>query len=185
MDYRIEARGQNGVAEFISNDNNVVSVVTSFRLLGVILDSKSSTLVLAATCMLINRKLFSIKRLFYLSTSVKLQFFKTFLLPYFDYCISLAVYFSKATLQKWCTCYYASLFKLFKFDFTDLESNQINDRLKSYGLFAFQHRVFYASLFSHTKFSLNILRQSCVISSHSQITALIPMYYHLKVKRKY
>jgi hypothetical protein len=37
----------------------------------------------------INRKLYSINRLFYLPFNVKLQFFKSFLLPYFDYGISL------------------------------------------------------------------------------------------------
>ena len=43
----------------------------------------------------IKRKTYCIKRLFFLSTNVKLQFFKTFILPYFDYCLSLAIYFSK------------------------------------------------------------------------------------------
>ena len=132
-------------------DSNEVSVVKTFRLLGVILDNKLSfSAHISAICLQINRKLFSIKRIFYLSRSVKLQFFKTFILPYFDYCLSLSVYFPKATLQKLCTCYYASLFRLFKFDFTDLDMNEINDFLRKYGLSAFQHRVFMQlSLFTY------------------------------------
>ena len=43
--------------------------------------------------------MFRIKRLFYLATSVKIQFFKTFILPYFDYCLSLIIYFPKSTFQ--------------------------------------------------------------------------------------
>ena len=38
---------------------------------------------------IINRQMYNIKRLFYLATSVKIQSFKTFILPYFDNCLSL------------------------------------------------------------------------------------------------
>ena len=76
-----------------------VSVVTEFKLLGVTLDNKLNfNKHIAIMCRQINSKLFSIKRLFVLSTSVKMQFFKTFVLPYFDYCISLLVYFPKLML---------------------------------------------------------------------------------------
>ncbi len=34
-----------------------------------------------------NWKMYIIKRLFYLCTSVKIQFFKTFILLFFDYCL--------------------------------------------------------------------------------------------------
>ena len=52
-------------------DGNDVKVVSSFRLLGVVLDNKLNfNAHVSATCSLINRKLFSIKRLFYLATSV-------------------------------------------------------------------------------------------------------------------
>lgn len=128
--------------EVIYIDGTPVKVVSSFKLLGVTIDNKLSFRAhVSAVCSIINRKLFSIKRLFYLATSVKMQFFKSFILPYFDYCLSLSVYFPKATLQKLATCYYATLFRLFKFDFSELDSNAINDFLKNYGLFAFQHRI--------------------------------------------
>ena len=71
-----------------------VSVVTSFKLLGVTIDNK---LTFTEHCSIlkkiVNWKMHSIKRLFYLCTSVKIQFFKTFILPYFDYCLSLITYF--------------------------------------------------------------------------------------------
>lgn len=44
-------------------------------------------------------KLLAIKRLFQLCTSVKIQFYKTFILPYFDNCCSLQVFVPKLTIQ--------------------------------------------------------------------------------------
>ena len=70
-----------------------------------------------------------------------MKFSKSFILPYFDYCLSLSAYFLRATLQKLCTCFYASLFRLFKFDFTNFDVTGINEFLKNYGLFAFKLRV--------------------------------------------
>ena len=77
-------------------DKNSVEVVQEFRLLGVNIDNKLNFKkhVENVKC-LVNRKLFSIKIIFYLSQSVKLQFFKTFILPHFDYCSSLVIHFSK------------------------------------------------------------------------------------------
>ena len=99
----------------------------------------------------INRKLFSIKRLFFLSTSVKLQFCKTFIMPHFDYSISLLIYMPKATIQKIKNCFDYCLYKLFNFkieaynalnDRIDSEDivNNFNFKVEKYGLFAFEHR---------------------------------------------
>ncbi len=74
----------------------------------------------------INSKLFSINRLFVLSTSAKMQFFKTFVLSYFDYCISLLVYFPNLMLQKLSKCFYLCLFKIFNYKFYDCHPNDIN-----------------------------------------------------------
>ena len=83
-----------------------------------------------------------------------MQFLKSFILPYLDYCLSLSVYFPKTTLQKLSTCYYATIFRLFKFDFSELESDEINEFLKNYGLFAFQHRIMLRiSLFTYRTIS--------------------------------
>ena len=123
-------------------NNIMIEVVTKFKLLGIQIDNKLSfEQHVSDTCLKINRKLFSIKRIFYLSTSVKLQFFKTFLLPHFDYCISLSIYFSKRAIQKLSNCYYMCLNKLFKFNLTNMTVNTINDYLKQYNLFSLQHRI--------------------------------------------
>ena len=57
--------------------------------------------------------------LFYMPTSVKVQFFKTFVLPYFDYCLTLSIYYTKTLIQKVCNCYYLALSKLFNSTKTD------------------------------------------------------------------
>ncbi len=87
---------KNKLPKEIKINDTSVKVVDSFKLLGVTIDNGLNfTKYTSDIRITINRKLFGIKRLFYLSTSVKIQFFKTFILPYFDYCLSLLIYFPK------------------------------------------------------------------------------------------
>ena len=119
-----------------------IKVVRQFKLLGVILDDKMLfNKHIASICIKINFRLYSIKKLFYLATSVKkVQFFKAFILPYFDYCLSLSIYYSKAVLQKLCNCYNMCLCKLFnstkqdKFNFYENEPNSINKFLMKFNI---------------------------------------------------
>ena len=130
--------------EISLSDKITIKVVDKFKLLGVDLDSDLTfAKFISNICLQVNRKLYSIKRLFFLYFSVKLQFFKTFCLPYFDYCISLAIYIKKTLLSKLCKSYYSCLFKLFKFKLVDLDVSSTNDFLKNYNLFSFQARLFY------------------------------------------
>ena len=129
-----------------------VKVVHQFKLLGITIDDKMLfTKYIASICLKVNYKLYSIKKLFYLSTSVKVQFFKAFILPYFDYCLSLSIYYSKCVIQKLCNCYNMCLVKLFnstkndKFIFNDEDDDKlikINNFLKKFNIFSFTHRIF-------------------------------------------
>ena len=95
--------------------------------------------MLVNVCKQVNVKLFSIKRLSYLPFSMKLQFFKTFTLPLFDYCLSFICYY-----------YFACLFKLFKFDLTFKLLDETYNFLQGYYLFVFINRVVLRlSLFAH------------------------------------
>ena len=67
-------------------------------------------------------------------------FFKAFILPSFDYCISLALYFSKKSLQKLCKSFYFCLYKLFKFNFYNKSEKYINEFLEPFGISSFQNR---------------------------------------------
>lgn len=119
-----------------------VQIVDKFRLLGITLDAKLNFEInVSELRQQINRKLYSIKKLFYLSLSVKIQFFKTFMLPYFDYCSSIIIYFSNKAMQKLANCYYLCLYKLFKISFDSNEPNVVNNVLKKWGLFNLHHRL--------------------------------------------
>jgi hypothetical protein len=124
-----------------------VEVVKEFKLLGVTIDSKLDFgQYVSDTCSKVYTRLCSIKNLFYLSTSVKVQFFKTFILPHFDYCSSLYVYFPKQAIRRLSKSYYLCLSKLLKFHHSPLcdssgSANVLNDKLKKYGLLTFQHRL--------------------------------------------
>ena len=143
-------RIKNKLPKHITIDGNDVEVVESFKLLGVTIDNK---LTFSKYCSdvkkNINIKIFSIKRLFYLSTAVKIQFFKTFVMPYFDYCLSILIYFPKIAIQKLSNCFNNCLYNLFKFkiDVGENETasnehiNDFNNELQKYGLFSFQHRL--------------------------------------------
>ena len=130
--------------EFIEVLGNRILVVDEFKLLGITLDNTLNFCKhVSNTLKAINSKLFSIKRLFFLPLAVKIQFFKTFILPYFDYCFSLCIYFPKYVLQNLQNHYYFCLFKLFEFDFKNLNYSEINNFLKNYKLFSFECGVFY------------------------------------------
>ena len=127
-------------------NGTAVSTVKEFKLLGVTIDDRLNfDKHVAIVCRQINSKLFSIKRLFQLSTSVKVQFFKTFVLPYFDYCASLAVYYPNSLVQKLTNCYFTSLSLLFKFCHDKFKTNSCpgyrNKFLEKYGLSSYQHRL--------------------------------------------
>jgi len=125
--------------------NSRIQVVDNFKLLGVTIDNQLKFDMFTSEIRnTIVKKMYSIKKLFYLSTSVKIQFFKTFLLPYFDYCSSLAIYYVKTANQRMCNCYNYCLFKLFKFkneSKSNEELNNYNNFLEKYGLSTFEHRL--------------------------------------------
>jgi hypothetical protein len=127
--------------ETIKYNNININVVSSFKLLGVIIDNKLTfNDFIRETKKNINKKLYSIKRLFYLAHSVKLQFFKSFIMPYFNYCLTLSIYFAKTSLQSLSNCYYLCLYKLFKFKAVD-DLNLTNNNLEIYKLHSFQHHI--------------------------------------------
>ena len=104
--------------------------------------------------------MYSIKRLFFLCTSVKIHFFKTFILPYFDYCLSLIIYFPSSAYQSLNNCFNICLYKLFKFR-PEINSDEEEDeekimknfieKLHSYNLFTLQSRIYNKLLmFAHS-----------------------------------
>jgi len=135
--------------ETIKFNNVDIEVVSSFKLLGVTIDNKLTfSKYISMTCGRINGVLHSIKRLFFLPLATKVQFFKTFILPLFDYCLSLSIYYAKYIIAKLSNCYYITMAKLFssnrsdKFNFSNKSFDEIQSFLANYKLFSFSHRVF-------------------------------------------
>ena len=127
---------------FIEFESTRIEIVSEFKLLGVILDNKlnfHSHIQHIKSC--INTRLFSICKINQLSFSVKLQFFKTFILPYFDYCSSLFIYFNNDNIQSLFNIYLLSLFHLFKLDFSNKNIFEINNLLTPFHLTSFHHRI--------------------------------------------
>ena len=126
-----------------------VEVVSKFKLLGVILDNNLNFIEnFENTSRKVYSSLFSLKSKFFLSKETKLQFFKTFILPLFDYCISLIIYYSLDLRNKLVKLYKFCLRKLLNISFSDnkgepLSSNECNSLLMNFNLFSFEHRVLY------------------------------------------
>ena len=107
--------------DFIEIDGQKVMSVKKFRLLGVNLDNRLNFESHAyEQSNVINKRIYSIKRMFFLPFNLKMTFFKAFILPYFDYCISLSIYFSHNALKKFNKTYYLCLHKLFGFKFNNM-----------------------------------------------------------------
>lgn len=94
--------------------------------------------------MVFEQKLKLLARFHLFQDAVKIQFFKSFIIPYFDYCMSLSIYFNKQSIQKICNKYYFCLYKLFNIDASTYESlNDLNNHLKiRFKLSTLQHRIF-------------------------------------------
>ena len=134
--------------DFIEIDGQKVMSVKKFRLLGVNLDNRLNFEAHAyEQSNVINKRIYSIKRMFFLPFNLKMTFFKAFILPYFDYCISLSIYFSHNALKKFNKTYYLCLHKLFGFKFNNMNLAQVNSFLKEFNIFPYQYRVFMRTSF--------------------------------------
>ena len=131
--------------KFIRIGSVDVEVVHNFRLLGVTIDDKLNFLTHTSNIRRsVNIRLYSIHKLFYLPFQVKLQFFKTFILPHFDYCSTLLIYFSKRAIQRLADSYFICIHKLFnisKYIATSNDYNLLNNTLESFNISCFQHRL--------------------------------------------
>ena len=137
--------------EFFMINNQQVKVVSDFKLLGIIIDNKLS--FAKNTCKVrksINIRLYAIQKLFQLPMCVKIQFIKTLILPYFDYCSTLFIYYSINIIQKLANTYNNCSFKLINTKQicnlsiqTFSNFNKWNNLLSIYYLNSFQHRILF------------------------------------------
>jgi len=125
-------------------DGFEVEVVKKFKLLGIMIDhTLSFNDYLIDLKKKVNTKLYSIKKIFYLSLSVKVQFFKSFILPHFDYCLSLVVFLSKRQIEKLTKFYNVCLLRLLDVKIFDYSDNEQLIALKKFNLLPFKMRICY------------------------------------------
>ena len=124
------------------NGNGIeIEVVDKFKLLGITLYSKLIfSSYVSSICGRVNGILYSIKRLFYLPLSTKFQFFKTFILPLFDNCLTLSIYYERYLITKLSNCYYTTMSRLFGANKSDCFNfyNKSHDEIQS-----FSHNIIY------------------------------------------
>jgi len=141
----------------ISLFNNEIDVVENFKLLGVTIDNKLNFMQHASNVSsMINRKLFSIKRIFCLPYSVKIQFFKSFIMPYYDYCSSLIIYWSKTAIRKIVRSFYNSVRILLRINLCNKTIFEIDNILGQQGLRSIQSRYFYKLLLNVQNINYNV-----------------------------
>jgi Reverse transcriptase (RNA-dependent DNA polymerase) len=121
-----------------------IEVVSEFKLLGVIIDKHLSFNAHVNDVKIrVNTRLYSIKKIYFLSERVKIQFFKTFILPIFDYCSSLFVYFSKTLLCSLDNFFSVCLARLLNLDIKHLDVKDQFVLLSKFNLLPFRIRLFH------------------------------------------
>ena len=173
---------------FIIVNNINISVVSSFKLLGVIIDKHLSFKEnINNISSKVYASLFSLKSKYFLTMETKLQFFKTLILPHFDYCLSLCIYYSIELRKELKKLYYFCLRKLLNINFHHNNPNndrlntlEINIRLRNNNLFAFEYRVFFRlSLFIH---KINVNKFPIGLFSQINLNSIVKSDYNLRNK---
>jgi len=126
-----------------------IEVFQKFKLFGVTIDSKFIfAYYISSVCHQVNGIMNTTKRLFYLPLSTKIQFFKTIILPLFDYCLTLSIYYERYLITKLSNSYYTTMSRLFgtiksdSFNFTNKSHDELQSFLAQYNLNSFTHRLF-------------------------------------------
>ena len=137
-----------------------IEVVESFRLLGVQLDNRLKfDGFLSSMKKSANAKLYSIKKLFFLSYNVRVHFFKAFIQPHFDYCAALTVYMNKTQIEKIEKFHKIILFRLLNTRLFGLNHQEQKSQLVRFNLLPIRLRIFFRlNIFCHKIMNNQILK---------------------------
>ena len=101
-----------------------IEVVDKTKLLGITIDNKLSFKnYFKEFTKKVHFKVYCIKRLIFLPVHIRTMFFKSFILPHFDYCSSLFTYFSTTLINRIESFFNTVIFKLFRIDLKPLAVN--------------------------------------------------------------
>ncbi len=135
----------------IQLQDNLIEVVSEFKLLGCTIDEKLNfNKHVSNTKTYVCKNLFTIKNLFFLSFEIKVHFFKTFLLPHFDYCASLFIHFNHTQIDKINKTYNLCLYVLLGLELNHLTLEDQQEKLKPLNILPYRYRLLFRfSLFSY------------------------------------
>ena len=160
---------------------NQLEIVNDFKLLGIIISRNLDfSAHVSAIKKGINIRLFAIKKIYYLAASVKLQFFKSFILPYFDYCMSLSIYYSRSDLLQLEKLYNFCVFKLLKTNLKGVSIEAQQASLEPFRLQPFRTRVYIRLAI----FVYNVYGGRCLESVRSKLKKNMQPY-DLRSSRKF
>ena len=129
--------------DFLLLDGNNVEVVKKFRLLGVTIDNCLTFQDHISTLkQKVNIKLFSIKKLKFLSLSTKIHFFKTFIQPHFDYCSTIFTFFNKKLFCNIVKFYNLCIYRLLNINIFHMSTLEQNEILCKYNIMPLSMRFF-------------------------------------------
>jgi hypothetical protein len=104
--------------------------------------------------------LLSIQRIFFLSYNIKVQFFKTFILPHFDYCSSLCIYFTDSIINQIESFFNFCIFRLLKLDLKSKTLEKQMVCLSEFEILPYKYRCFFRlCIFFHKIMNDNILNE--------------------------
>ena len=127
-----------------------IDVVEDIKLLGITIDNKLNFNHYFQTfAKKVNFKVYCIRRLIFLPEKTRIMFFKAFILPHFDYCSSLFVYFSHTLISRLESLFNSIIFKMFKKDLKPETIEQQYIILSGMNILPYRYRLFYRfSIFS-------------------------------------
>ena len=149
-----------------------VEVVSDFKLLGICIDNGLIfNKYVDSLKKSVNTKLYSISKIFYLSYPIKIQFFKTFIQPHFDYCSSLTIYMSKTLISQIEKLFNNCVFKLLKINLFYKTLDEQYSCLHEFNILPYKLRIF-SNLcsFSHKILNNKILPNIKKNLSNSTVT---------------
>ena len=152
---------KHSIPDSITISHNIsISCVNKFKLLGVLIDNNLTLTDFVDNLLKsVYKKSHSIKRLFFLPNQTKVQFFKSFILPHFDYCSSLFVYLTSTLLSRIESLFNATIKKLLNISLKSLNVENQNLLLKPFGIMPFKIRLLYRfSWFSYKIYNKCIMK---------------------------
>jgi hypothetical protein len=142
--FLVDRRDKDNYPNEISFKDNVIEIVKHFKLLGVEIDRM---LLFRQLINDLKRKVYfrlhSMKHLYYMPLATKVDLFKCYVVPHFDYIMSLTVYFDKWAIHQLEALYNRAIKQLLNLIIKHMDHDACLQLLTPYRIMHFMHRCVY------------------------------------------